>query len=154
MSVDISSGMNLVCTCRSFLQESHYAPKSVHTGRTARRIALLISILLPSLAKARESANRSACLSNVRQIVTAFIMYTNDNKGAFPYCALNAGTQRQEDFVWWNKANIANIKDHGIGPYLNLSTTPKVLYCPSDDYRFACAPIAAILIPSATRSIT
>jgi len=99
-------------------------------------IALLISILLPSLAKARESANRSACLSNVRQIVTAFVMYTADNKGSFPYCALGAATQRLEDWVWWTKPNIANIKDHGIGPYLNLSTTPKVLYCPSDELTF------------------
>jgi prepilin-type N-terminal cleavage/methylation domain-containing protein/MYXO-CTERM domain-containing protein len=46
-------------------------------------IALLIAILLPSLAKARESANRSACLSNVRQIVTAFIMYTGDNNSKY-----------------------------------------------------------------------
>jgi len=97
-------------------------------------IALLIGILLPSLAKARESANRSACLSNVRQIMTAFIMYTNDNKGALPFCAL--GTQRSEDWIWWDKAHIADIKEHGIGPYLNLSDDPKVMYCPSDQREF------------------
>jgi prepilin-type N-terminal cleavage/methylation domain-containing protein len=99
-------------------------------------IALLISILLPSLAKARESANRAACLSNVRQIVTGFVMYTNDNKGYFPFCALNATPQQPEDWIWWNQGDIANIKDHGIGPYLNLSKNPKVMYCPSDDLKF------------------
>ena len=49
-------------------------------------IALLISILLPSLSKARESANRVACLSNLRQLGNATIMYTNENKGWLPHC--------------------------------------------------------------------
>jgi len=48
-------------------------------------IALLISILLPALSKARDSANRTACLSNCKQIATAFVMYTNDNRGWYPY---------------------------------------------------------------------
>ena len=48
-------------------------------------IALLIAILLPALQKARDSANRTTCLSNMRQLGTAFMMYTNENKGYFPY---------------------------------------------------------------------
>jgi prepilin-type N-terminal cleavage/methylation domain-containing protein len=48
-------------------------------------IALLIAILLPALAKARDNANRTACLSNMRQLGMAFVMYTNENKGYFPY---------------------------------------------------------------------
>jgi prepilin-type N-terminal cleavage/methylation domain-containing protein len=48
-------------------------------------IALLIAILLPALAKARDSANRTTCLSNMRQLGTAFMMYTNENKQFFPY---------------------------------------------------------------------
>ena len=47
-------------------------------------IALLISILLPSLAKARSQANIVACQSNLRQIALASIMYANDNKGKLP----------------------------------------------------------------------
>ncbi len=46
-------------------------------------IALLIAILLPALARARESANSVKCLSNVRQLGMAFQMYTNANGGAF-----------------------------------------------------------------------
>src|SRR4051812_34236594 len=38
-------------------------------------IALLVSILLPALGRAREQANRVACLSNIRQIGIAFRMY-------------------------------------------------------------------------------
>ena len=47
-------------------------------------IALLISILLPALSKARESAQRVGCLSNLRQIGMAFAMYEIDNKGYIP----------------------------------------------------------------------
>ena len=47
-------------------------------------IALLISILLPSLSKARETANRAKCASNLRQIGQAILLYANDNKDMFP----------------------------------------------------------------------
>ncbi|HSI35344.1 MAG: prepilin-type N-terminal cleavage/methylation domain-containing protein [Phycisphaerae bacterium] len=47
-------------------------------------IALLISILLPSLNKAREKANQVKCGSNLRQIGQAMLMYANDNKGQYP----------------------------------------------------------------------
>ena len=46
-------------------------------------IALLISILLPALASARSEAQAIACLSNIRQIGTALVMYANDNKQTF-----------------------------------------------------------------------
>jgi prepilin-type N-terminal cleavage/methylation domain-containing protein/prepilin-type processing-associated H-X9-DG protein len=45
-------------------------------------IALLISILLPALTKARRAANLVACASNLRQIATAMIMYAQQNNGA------------------------------------------------------------------------
>jgi prepilin-type N-terminal cleavage/methylation domain-containing protein/prepilin-type processing-associated H-X9-DG protein len=47
-------------------------------------IALLISILLPSLNRARETANRVKCSSNLRQIGQALLLYANENKGAYP----------------------------------------------------------------------
>jgi len=47
-------------------------------------IALLISILLPSLNKARRQAKAVKCLSNLRQIGMAYNMYVNDGKGRMP----------------------------------------------------------------------
>jgi len=44
-------------------------------------IALLISILLPSLNKARQAAQQVACASNLRQFGNVVNMYANDNKG-------------------------------------------------------------------------
>jgi prepilin-type processing-associated H-X9-DG protein/prepilin-type N-terminal cleavage/methylation domain-containing protein len=49
-------------------------------------IALLISILLPALAKAREAANSAKCMSNLHQIVMASILHASDHKGYFPVC--------------------------------------------------------------------
>lgn len=48
-------------------------------------IALLISILLPSLNKARESAKSVQCLSNLRQIGITMQMYVLENKGVLPF---------------------------------------------------------------------
>ena len=47
-------------------------------------IALLISILLPSLGQARESARTVQCASNMRQVALGLIQYINDNKGKHP----------------------------------------------------------------------
>jgi prepilin-type N-terminal cleavage/methylation domain-containing protein len=47
-------------------------------------IALLISILLPSLAKAKAAAQMVACTSNLRQIAIAFKSYAQDNHDSWP----------------------------------------------------------------------
>jgi len=44
-------------------------------------IAVLIAILLPALNGARKEANRIKCMSNLRQIGQAFLMYTTNSKG-------------------------------------------------------------------------
>ena len=47
-------------------------------------IALLISILLPSLGKAKELANRAHCAANIRGIVQSLIVYSQFNDTSFP----------------------------------------------------------------------
>ena len=55
-------------------------------------IALLISILLPALNKARDQAKLMACQSNLRQIAAAALSYSNDNKGVIvPTAVWGAG---------------------------------------------------------------
>jgi prepilin-type processing-associated H-X9-DG protein len=52
-------------------------------------IALLISILLPSLNKARGQAQMIACAANMRTIAQAVAIYQAENKGAYPPSATN-----------------------------------------------------------------
>jgi len=55
-------------------------------------IALLISILLPSLNRARETANRVKCAANLHSISMAILLYTNENGGAYPRTIYSGGT--------------------------------------------------------------
>jgi prepilin-type N-terminal cleavage/methylation domain-containing protein len=55
-------------------------------------IAVLVSILLPTLARARESAARTQCLSNLRQINVMLVMYGNMHRGQIPLGFNNNGT--------------------------------------------------------------
>jgi len=48
-------------------------------------IAVLISILLPVLNKAREQAKAVMCMSNEKQIMNAFVMYVGAHNGATPF---------------------------------------------------------------------
>lgn len=108
-------------------------------------IALLISILLPSLNKAREAASRTKCMSNARQLAQGFMMYASSNRGVLPG---QAHSEASFDWILWRtyvKANLAppagvsntsfrpELARTGIAPYLNIkASNVNVLRCPSD----------------------
>jgi len=88
-------------------------------------IALLISILLPALSKAREQANTAKCLSNMRQFGQAVQMYAGDNRGFILPCGMPSGD-------WW--CNIAVDAGYLTAPKVAANGTPdssSVFYCPS-----------------------
>jgi prepilin-type N-terminal cleavage/methylation domain-containing protein/prepilin-type processing-associated H-X9-DG protein len=96
-------------------------------------IAVLVAVLLPALQKAKEGANRVACLSNLRQLGTAMVMYTGDNKGYYPYHAgidENPAGTYAADWIHWERPR--DVRNSAIAKYLG-GVAVKVFRCPSDD---------------------
>lgn len=110
-------------------------------------IALLISILLPSLSRAREQAKRTVCGTQTRGIATTQLLYAEDNADWLPDSGNNSGD--------WNHVQIVNpdYLKYGNAP-LNTASAPapykmhpavrdalvekyqlqrKYLYCPSNN---------------------
>ncbi len=96
-------------------------------------IALLIGLLLPALGSAKQSAQATICASNQRQLVTAWIIYTDDFRGyAMPHLR-SSGINRQ---YWYGSENIATqTLDHTNGtliPYLSAAPgDTSVFECPN-----------------------
>ncbi|MDD4817176.1 MAG: prepilin-type N-terminal cleavage/methylation domain-containing protein [Victivallaceae bacterium] len=86
-------------------------------------IAILAAMLLPSLARAREMANRIACVGNLRQSTQAMMMYGEDNKGAVMLVACPGYVD-----PWFRFSSMPQ--------YLGISSTyalagREITYCPS-----------------------
>lgn len=90
-------------------------------------IALLTSILIPTVAAARRNANCVACLSNLRRLGFATDLYVNDNKQTYPQpfqdtdiavggsTTTNAAKRVQGSTLWFNALDLylnRNRKDY------------------------------------------
>jgi prepilin-type N-terminal cleavage/methylation domain-containing protein/prepilin-type processing-associated H-X9-DG protein len=92
-------------------------------------IALLLSILLPSLRKARAIAMRLACASNLKQISLAMNLYLNGNENTYP-CAQDPVSTAPAYWLWMGRGWRGFVE-----PYLggNIdANNPSVLFCPQD----------------------
>jgi prepilin-type N-terminal cleavage/methylation domain-containing protein len=91
-------------------------------------IALLIAILMPALQRARDQANRTACMSNVHQLTTAYLQYATEHK--FKIVSSNTGNPPEQYGYWIGAGNNKAAIDQGLlWPYLK---TYGVYRCPSD----------------------
>ena len=108
-------------------------------------IALLVGILLPSLAEARGAAARAACASNLRQIGTAIHTYAAENSGFIPRGPAPAdpydffSNQMATNQVWIGDLSGGYPSPHprrytGLGPLFRTTCPqPQICYCPADD---------------------
>src|SRR5688500_4065280 len=76
--------MNATLTCRPKVQRKRRGFTLVELLVVIGIIAVLISILLPALSRARESAYTTQCLSNLRQVGLYLNLYANEHKGFLP----------------------------------------------------------------------
>jgi prepilin-type processing-associated H-X9-DG protein len=110
-------------------------------------IALLISILLPALSRAREQAMLVQCESNEREMGQALFMYAGDNQGSLPFgywdASWNPVTQQPTNYS--NQGDYATFWYDEITPYMGrggntwnsdaqnggaLSSMRRVFICP------------------------
>lgn len=119
-------------------------------------IAILISLLLPVLSKVREQSRQVQCMSNLRQLGSAMILYAAANDGYLPSTARASadttgpytGAYPANDWVFWQQNRTPNygsqeIMHSALAQYLQLnygsqdftqnSSALAVLRCPSDD---------------------
>jgi len=98
-------------------------------------IALLISILLPSLTRARASAQMLACESNMRQVYNSIMFYANEQKGFLPYSAGHNGENGAlSDYDWFaekgwgtNGGTFVELSKYlGSAPDLTSNNTTKI----------------------------
>jgi prepilin-type N-terminal cleavage/methylation domain-containing protein/prepilin-type processing-associated H-X9-DG protein len=66
-------------------------------------IAVLISVLLPALGKARRDANRTKCLANLRSMQVAQALYAAESRGYLIQAGMShGGAHAQEERTWFN----------------------------------------------------
>ncbi|MBI4028341.1 MAG: prepilin-type N-terminal cleavage/methylation domain-containing protein [Verrucomicrobia bacterium] len=87
-------------------------------------ISILASLLLPSLKNARESAKMAKCISNLKQIGAAGVMYADDNNGRSPHHS------------HWPSLGVTVMPGYGMGTILDklfpyVQNKVEVLECPS-----------------------
>jgi prepilin-type N-terminal cleavage/methylation domain-containing protein/prepilin-type processing-associated H-X9-DG protein len=88
-------------------------------------IAILAAMLLPALAKAKERANRTACLSNLRQWGLSLSMYLDDNNQVLPDFSIANNTPGarggydQDNILWTDLAGFA-AGGYGNGAWFNV----------------------------------
>jgi prepilin-type N-terminal cleavage/methylation domain-containing protein len=110
-------------------------------------IAVLISLLLPALNKAREAAKRTQCLSNLHQIHVMLVMYAGGNKDQVPLGQSQSsitGSSISSNYIVSRQANASWDGDYGpavkiryVGLGLLLKAgilkegSGRALYCPA-----------------------
>lgn len=85
-------------------------------------IAVLISMLLPSLQRARSAAVQTQCLSQQKAIAQAFYLYAHNNNNRLPLATFEVKSPGDDFaanywFAWWNR--------YQAGQYLNIRTRGK-----------------------------
>ncbi len=114
-------------------------------------IAVLISILLPVMGRARESAKNVKCLSNLRSIGQALAGYQSENRDSLPWGfawnrMTNTGASAASPSYLYSWATLINrylTKDSsgGMYPFASATTFAQVFQCPSVDTGTFNAPI-------------
>jgi prepilin-type N-terminal cleavage/methylation domain-containing protein len=87
-------------------------------------IALLISVLLPALNKARQQANYIECQSGLRQIGQALNIYVTENNGLLPWCDVR--NDKAGGTTSWESGNLPNSTDEEFSWYWEFALSQEI----------------------------
>jgi len=102
-------------------------------------IGILAAMLLPALSKAKSRAQRTRCLSNMKQLGLGLSMLTNDRQDKYPPAVYSSGDVTYQltwdDYIHRNIGGTGSDSDllFGVTP---PGVTPKILRCPADRIEF------------------
>ncbi len=93
-------------------------------------IAILASMLLPALGKAKEQAQRTKCLNNFKQILLSTALYSNDNQDYLPYTSWDSGAYNVPNWCYTRVAT--NRPQHAVdrGLLWQYHNTRQLVWCP------------------------
>jgi prepilin-type N-terminal cleavage/methylation domain-containing protein/prepilin-type processing-associated H-X9-DG protein len=96
-------------------------------------IGILAAILLPALARARESARRSSCANNLKQWGLILKMYSNEANGSFPPLCVGSGpgNPKSSDYVPGKWVGVLDLGPYVYALYPEYLTDPMITFCPS-----------------------
>jgi prepilin-type N-terminal cleavage/methylation domain-containing protein len=94
-------------------------------------IGVLVGILMPALAKARDSATRTACLSNLRQFGNALTMYAVQYRDRIPI-GYYSGQKQSNYLVHYNESGLRFYSMLGL-LYNTKLLDGKVSFCPAEE---------------------
>jgi prepilin-type N-terminal cleavage/methylation domain-containing protein len=101
-------------------------------------IAILASLLLPSLARAKEKSKRIACLNNLRQIGLSLLFYTEGSDNKMP-SAITYGSKAGDPNTAPDTVKYTDRFD-GVPSALSVAN-PRVFWCPSDTFNKPSSPL-------------
>jgi prepilin-type N-terminal cleavage/methylation domain-containing protein len=96
-------------------------------------IAILASMLLPALVKAKEKAHRIACTSNLRQMGLGLKTWAMDHNDRYPMHVPNSDDGPPNQSAFSTAPFGAQYTYQVLGVLSNELSTPRILVCPSDD---------------------
>jgi len=107
-------------------------------------IAILAAMLLPALAAAKKKAQKISCVNNLKQVGLALRMWSDDNGSKYPM-TVSTGSGGAKEYLFtqasgWTGSGVGYIAYNPGKAFQVMSnelSTPKIVFCPSDNLHTA-----------------